>query len=342
MENQRSAVVELHRAGKSVAEILAALKYPKLRRNFVWRTIKRFTETGDVKDRARSGRPRTATTQQVKKKIASRIARNPQRSMRKMAAELKVSRESVRRVVKRDLGLSPLKLRSIHSLTNASKEKRLKRSRALIRRLAAHGLDSVVFTDEKIFTVEQAFNRQNDRILAAGVAEASENVRNVRRTQKPASVMVWAGVSARGKTQLVFVPEGVKINAQNYEEHILEPVVKHLSQTMFEGGNFLFQQDGAPAHTANRTQNWLRANVPDFLSKEEWPPSSPDLNPMDFCVWSVLEKNACGKPHQTVEALKRSLQREWAKLSMDVVRAAVESTTKRLKEVVKLKGGFIE
>ena len=86
----------------------------------------------------------------------------------------------------------------------------------------------------------------------------------------------------------------------------------------------------------------LRNNVPDFLTKEELPPSSPDLNPMDFCVWSVLERNVCRKPHSTVEALKRSLQREWTKLPMDVVRAAVEATPKRLKEVVKRRGGFIE
>ena len=48
--------------------------------------------------------------------------------MRKKAADLKVSRESFRRVVQRNLGLPPLKLRNIHSLTNASEEKRLKKN----------------------------------------------------------------------------------------------------------------------------------------------------------------------------------------------------------------------
>ena len=138
------------------------------------------------------------------------------------------------------------------------------------------------------------------------------------------------------------VPQGVKIKAVTYEELILEPVVKHLSQNMFGGGPFLFQQDGAPAHTANKTQKWLQENVPDFLSKDEWPPSSPDLNPMDFCVWSVLESNACAKAHRSVEALKLTLEREWAKIPMDTLHAAVHAVPKRLKAVIRKRGGFIE
>ena len=111
---------------------------------------------------------------------------------------------------------------------------------------------------------------------------------------------------------------------------------------MFKDGQFLFQQDGAPAHTSRRAQDWLRSNVSDFLAKEEWPPSSPDLNPMDFCVWSILEKNVCRTPHSTVQSLKRKLKEEWAKLPMDVLRAAIEAVPKRLRAVVKNKEGFIE
>ena len=50
---------------------------------------------------------------------------------------------------------------------------------------------------------------------------------------KPLSVMIWGGVSAVGRTPLIFIPDGVKINAETYKDFILEPVVKDLSQTMF-------------------------------------------------------------------------------------------------------------
>ena len=107
-----------------------------------------------------------------------------------MAGELQISRESVCCVVKRDLGLSSLKLRNVHSLTTALRQKRLDRSRSLIRRFTALGLDTVLFTDKKIFTVEQFFNCQNDRILTHSVSTMTEDIRNVRLTQNPASVMV--------------------------------------------------------------------------------------------------------------------------------------------------------
>ena len=44
-----------------------------------------------------------------------------------------------------------------------------------------------------------------------------------------------------------------------------------------------------------------------------WSASFPDLNPMDFCVWSFLETKACSVAHTSVETLKRSVVREWVK-----------------------------
>ena len=152
------------------------------------------------------------------------------------------------------------------------------------------GLENVVFSDEKLFSIEEVSNRQNDRILSSSLFSIPDAHRLVKRVQKPSSLMVWAGVSAVGRTPLVFIPSGVKINALTYQQLVLEPVVKDLSQTMFKTQTFLFQQDGAPAHTAKTTQNWLSNEIPQFLSKEEWPPSSSDLNPLDFSMWSILEK----------------------------------------------------
>ena len=96
--------------------------------------------------------------------------------------------------------------------------------------------------------------------------------------------MVWAGISQKGCTPLVFVPYGVKINQKTYQDLILKPIVKDLGYTMFNNAPFLFQQDSAPAHTAKTTQEWLRTQIPEFISKEEWLPSSPDLNPLDFSL----------------------------------------------------------
>jgi len=46
--------------------------------------------------------------------------------------------------------------------------------------------------------------------------------------------------------------------------------------------NFIFQQDGASAHTSHSTQDWISQNTPEFIQKDEWPPNSPDLNPLEL------------------------------------------------------------
>ena len=39
--------------------------------------------------------------------------------------------------------------------------------------------------------------------------------------------------------------------------------------------DLIFQQDGAPAHTACQSQEFLQVNTPDLIGKDEWPPNSP-------------------------------------------------------------------
>ena len=105
---------------------------PKTRRKFVYRTIKRFQDTNSVKDKPRSGRPVSVTTTKMKKVVRSRILRNPRRSIRKMAAQLKMSPKSLRTIVRRGLGLSSYKIRKVHLISTLVREKRLSRSKGLL------------------------------------------------------------------------------------------------------------------------------------------------------------------------------------------------------------------
>ncbi|KAI6647063.1 hypothetical protein LOD99_8900 [Oopsacas minuta] len=107
--------------------------------------------------------------------------------------------------------------------------------------------------------------------------------------------MIWGGVSGFGRTPLIFVPHGVKFNSTEYKDRILGPVVKDMGASMFNKNRFLFQQDGAQPIQLASLRPGFSENIPDFITKEEWPPFSPDLNPMDFSIWAILEKNACAK-----------------------------------------------
>ncbi len=46
----------------------------------------------------------------------------------------------------------------------------------------------------------------------------------------------------------------------------------------FKDADFIFQQDLAPAHTANSTKSWLNDHGVGVL---DWPANSPDLNPIE-------------------------------------------------------------
>ena len=162
--------------------------------------------------------------------------------MRKMASVIKISRRSVQRIVRDHLGMKSFKRKKVHFLTDNIKGKRLVKSKGLSKRHAIHGMNNILFSDEKLFTIEEASNAQNDRIISSNAHSIPEELHFVARVQKPLSVMVWAGVSGIGRTSLVFVPPGAKINSISYRELILEPVLKDLSQSMFSGESFLFNR----------------------------------------------------------------------------------------------------
>ena len=130
----------------------------------VYKAIDRYRTTGSNDDRPRSGRPRTARTKETMRKVKVQIMRNPRRSSKKLAASMRISKSSVRKILKNDLGLKPYKLHKAHNLTDPMKAVRVSRCKSLLRRFANGAHKKILFSDEKIFTIEQARNRQNDRL----------------------------------------------------------------------------------------------------------------------------------------------------------------------------------
>jgi len=94
-------------------------------------------------------------------------------------------------------------------------------------------------------------------------------------------------VSKMGMTELIFVDPGMKvvasITAMSYSQHML-PAIKHVA-----GDTFVLQQDSAPSHRAKDTIKLLQQETPDVVGPDLWPSSSPDLNPVDYEVWSVMQ-----------------------------------------------------
>ena len=112
----------------------------------------------------------------------------------RIALGMEISRRSVSRIVKNDLGMKSLKRKNMHFITPQIRQKRTVRSKGLLVGHAVNGADNILFSDGKLFTIEEAVNSQNDRIIASSVSATTEKVRCIYRIKKPLSVMVCAGV----------------------------------------------------------------------------------------------------------------------------------------------------
>jgi len=79
-----------------------------------------------------------------------------------------------------------------------------------------------------------------------------------------------------------------------------------------------------------------------FIPSALWPPNSPDLNPVDYTVWSVLQKRVYRTKISDVDELKRRIISEWAASSQTVIDSAVKEWRQRLRACVHAGGGHFE
>ena len=131
--------------------------------------------------------------------------------------------------------------------------------------------------------------------------------------------MVFGVVTSdRKKMPPYFFKPGVNVGAESYYKvfryHVLPWLKKNYPQ-----GDYVWTQDGAPCHTATKVQEFCRNNFADFWAKDFWPPSSPDLNPLDYAVWGVLEARVNKTSHPNTESLKTAIKEAWTDLSDDVI-----------------------
>ena len=337
-EMQRSAILQLWSQSKSKHEIAETLDCD---RHTVIRVIQQHEDAGNADEPGSStGRPRTARTATLVSAIRQKVRRNPERQIRKLSRDHSVGVTTMHRLVKEDLGLKSLKKTEVPMLTRAAKQRRLDRAATLLHTIEATGTDNVVYSDEKQFCISQQLNRQNDRVLAPSRNDIPAGVAAVERQKSAASVMVWAAVSAGWKSELVFLPQGTKITAAIYQEHVLNGPVLNAARNQFRRQKWIFTQDGAPSHTAQSSRRWFQDNKVPLL--ENWPPSSPELNPMDFYVWDALQRAASSKPHSSVSSLKAALQAAWEGIPQATIAKACRKVPRLAQQVIDAKGEHID
>ena len=123
--------------------------------------------------------------------------------------------------------------------------------------------DEIIFSDEKLFTVEAICNQQNDRVQAKSFADVPDSRRRIFIRQKPSLVIMWAAISKIRKSPLIFVSQNAKVNTNAYLDTILTPALQEAEKHM-KDKPFTFQQDGTPSQTSNKSQKWCQDHFPRF------------------------------------------------------------------------------
>jgi len=66
-----------------------------------------------------------------------------------------------------------------------------------------------------------------------------------------------------------------------------------------------------------------------FWSKEFWPPNSPDLNPLDYYVWSVVERVTNKSRNSNVTSLRTAIEAAFADIDSATLRDARSAETRK-------------
>ena len=251
----------------------------------------------------------------------------------------------MRRLVKNDLGMKSRAVVTKNRINPNQMGRRKERCKGILNWLkqGANKETVLIFSDEKLFHVDPMLNRRNVRYISdLPHTEVSSDIKYNPRTKHAAKVMVLGVVASDGqKCPPIFVGENEKINAEAYQGLLRAHVLPWLADT-YPSGNYCWTQDGAPAHTARTTQRLLGEEMSEFWGSEFWPPSAPELNPLDYSIWSYLQEKACNKTHSSVTALKRSILAAWDSMSDEYIRKVCSTFRRRVQAVVDADGGFIE
>ena len=107
---------------------------------------------------------------------------------------------------------------------------------------------------------------------------------------------------------------------------------------------YVFMQDGARSHTANKTVRFLnQQRYLTLLQPNMWPTNSPDLSPVDYSVWSAMKRNVYrGRRFENTAELKEAILQKWEALPQAVINNAIDGFRSHVRLVIAENGKHIE
>ena len=242
-------------------------------------------------NKERCGRNRTVRTPANIARVRNVVRRHGKRSSRRNG--LNISPTSFRRIMK-DIKFHPYVLVSRQKLEPVDPPRRVAFCNWFLQMVNGQNnfLDNLIVSDEAIFSLNSEVNSRNV-IKYAEYGQGHPPDHYIEFKQGADQVMVWLGLTGSG---LVLGPHFVRgrLDTREYLRIIRYHVVQgDFRRLGIQRGNMWWQQDGAPAHTSNRSINYLGGQFPGKVlsgrGDQDWPARSPDLTVCDFFLWGYLK-----------------------------------------------------
>eukprot|EP00775_Hariotina_reticulata_P003470 gene3470-biopygen5162 len=248
-----------------------------------------------------------------------------------------IHHKTVLRAVSKMMDCTTVQTRPI--LNSASRAKRVNFSKQ------QHEPDRLIAIDSTYFTLGTVQRRRRYWTRKGTSAVAG-------RPNKSQQLHVYGGITAHGKTQLVFVSGttghskvcynrkgalsgvGAKEN-QDILKKKLMPDAKRIEATAGLG-SYTWLIDNAPGHSAKVTKLILGCNGIEYC--KDWPANSPDLNPIEN-GWVWMKQKVYSKHYNNLAQLKRAVLATWAALPNSMCRNLMHSLQERKTICLARKGG---
>ncbi|KAJ5496357.1 hypothetical protein N7463_008344 [Penicillium fimorum] len=158
--------------------------------------------------------------------------------------------------------------------------------------------------------------------------------------------MFWAAFSrATRRTGLIPLFGNPEAERTGITGLVIEELYRRILPTLISNEGAIFQHDNAPTHTAYVVRNALSEMNIEVM---EWPPHSPDLNPIEN-LWALLKVKIyelrpdllhMGNNDTTKEILVATAQQAWDELELRHLEHLSETMPHRVEAIIESQGWY--